>query len=511
MRDVDLSATLDERPLERLEAGEWVGQTFTADHPGLRGVQVKLGVEPRSWEADIRLGLRRYPELEALAIVDTTLRDMEWGQLVELRFPPVEDSEGGEFYFYLQFPGADPHRYVAVWAYPRDVYPRGEMVLNGTPRTGDLHFRTVYRPPLGWAYDVETEAAEPGAYWLTGAVYGHRRVAQSFRCERDSLAAIEVLPTLLGTSWPGQIRLELKEAAESSVPLRVADTSGDSLRSNEFCRFTFAPVPYSVGKSFYFCVSAPWAPEKKAVSLWSHRTDVYPPGQLHINDEAVARDLVFRTYSLTAGQGASTRGDGAHLWVKPIPTPPLTPGHSLTQTFVAHETNLAGIELIPATYGAPYPGRAMARAWSFTRGEILFQKLVRPASMRDNVPYALSFPPVAVEAGESLGVEIRIEDAPEAANPLSFWRHPINALGTGVLTHDGAPIEGDLVMVSRYDVEFGTASHAVWSRLTQGKPGLLNTTAVYVAVLGLYAAGVLAAVLVLAVLARSALRKRVGP
>ncbi len=508
MRDVDVRAGHDERPLERLDSSEWIGQTFRADRSGLCGIEVKLGAHPRGTPSEARLGLRRYPDPNDIAEAEVTLDGTEWGQPCAFLFQPVEDSQGGDFYFYLQFPHSSQHEYVAVWTYPRDVYSDGMMVLNGQPRTGDVHFRPLYRPAAGWTYELETDAGQPGAYWLTGTICGPMRVGQTFRCSRDSLAAVDVLPTLLGSSAPGHVRLELKASDESQVPLRVAETIGDSLRDNQFCRFRFAPIPYSGGEVFHFSVSAPWAPESKAVSLWSHRKDVYPDGRLFMNEEAAPRDLVFRTYALTTEATATVAGRGASRWVRPQPTPPLAPGGTLAQSFVAHEPNISGIELLPATYGAAYRGTATLRVWSYDRGEMLHERVVRPGTMRDNTPFVTLFHPASVQPGESLGVEIRIESAPVQSGPLSFWQHTADVLGTGVLVHGDTRVEGDLLMASFHRVPLSEAVHTVWSRLLGGKPGLLAQDATYGALLAFYGAGLVAAMTALGLWVASIARRR---
>jgi hypothetical protein len=507
VRDVDVRAGHDEVPLERVDSSEWVGQTFHADRPGLCGIEVKLGAHPRGTSLTARLALRRYPEPRDIAVAEHTLMGAEWGQACEFLFPPVEDAQGGDFYFYLQFPQSSRHEYVAVWTYPLDVYHDGTMILNGRPRTGDVHFRPLYRPSAGWTYEVETDVGQPGAYWLTGTICGPTRVGQTFRCSRDSLAAIDVLPTLLGTSPPGQVRLELKESAESQVPLRVAETVGDSLRDNQFCRFRFAPVPYSAEKVFHFSVSAPWAPENKAISLWSHRSDTYPDGKLFIREEAAPRDLVFRTYALTNDPTTTVAGPGASRWVRPRPTPPLAPGAELVQSFIAHEPNISGLELIPATYGSSYGGTATLRLWNYSNGEMLHERLVRPGTFRDNTPFRASFPPAPVQPGDSVGVEIRIESAPAQSVPLSFWQHTTNVLGSGALVLSGTRLEGDLLLASFHRMRMEEAERAVLSLLTGGKPGLLAREETYLVLLATYTTALVAAIAGLVLWIRGATRK----
>ncbi len=507
VRDVDLRSGHEERPLERLTSEEWVGQTFIAHRKGLCGVSVKVGAYPRGKPATVQLGLRRFPDPEDLALVELRLDGTEWGEEREFLFDPVEDSDGQEFYFYLQFPSASRHEYVAIWTYPRDVYPDGIMVLNGKRRTGDVHFRPLYRPSEGWGFEPDVDVGEPGAYWLTGPIFGPRRVGQSFACTRDSLAAVEVLMTLLGSGAPGQITFELRTSAGGRVPLRVAEASGDSLQDNQFCRFSFAPVPYSEGESYYFSVSAPWAPEDKAVSLWSHRTDVYPHGRLYINEEGTRRDLVFRSYTFTAAPATHVPGAGAHRWIRPQPTPPLAAGGTLLQSFVTHEPSICGIELLPATHGAAYRGTVTLRVWSLDHGTVLHQHLIRPGTMRDNTPFLATFTPVEVARGESLGVELRVESAPASSQPLSLWQHPDDVLGAGALLHGETPLSGDLLFASLYRMPANVAARSLWTKLRGGKPGLLRESWPYVVTLGVYVAGFLAAAAALVLGARAVARE----
>jgi hypothetical protein len=134
-----------------LVASAKVGQTFVAAYPGLTLVQIMLDANDRRNTGPLIFHLQTAPNAaEDLVILTLDTAVVEKTSYHTFKFPPIRDSAGRSFYFYLEAPQAKRDNAITVRGATEDVYPAGTAVLRGvqSPAVRDLAFRLEYDPPM---------------------------------------------------------------------------------------------------------------------------------------------------------------------------------------------------------------------------------------------------------------------------------------------------------------------------------------------------------------------------
>lgn len=122
------------------------GQTFTARAPGLYRIDVFLATYARQNTGAVIFHLRRSPtDDQDLVTIPFDAAEVVDGAYRSFTFPPLLDSAGESYYFFLEAPHAQPGNAITVWYSPTDACDGGTAVLDGVPQPGDLHFRTYAR------------------------------------------------------------------------------------------------------------------------------------------------------------------------------------------------------------------------------------------------------------------------------------------------------------------------------------------------------------------------------
>ena len=129
-----------------LRAGSTVGQTFTARHSGLEGIEVFLGPETAG-RGEIRLHLRAdsQPSSADLAMGTLALQSISRVGWYRFDFSPPIDSDGKDYYLLLELKGTGQ---VRVDTAAGDTYLDGALYQNRTPVDAQMTFRLVYAPRL---------------------------------------------------------------------------------------------------------------------------------------------------------------------------------------------------------------------------------------------------------------------------------------------------------------------------------------------------------------------------
>jgi hypothetical protein len=119
------------------------GQTFVARYPNLNRIDVKLATYDRENHFPVVFHLRRGLPDEAdsdivtIKVQPSAIADDSFYAFV---FPPIPDSQGQTFYFYIQSPRAMPGDAFTIWAASDNAYPEGSRIVNDRPASGDLCF-----------------------------------------------------------------------------------------------------------------------------------------------------------------------------------------------------------------------------------------------------------------------------------------------------------------------------------------------------------------------------------
>jgi hypothetical protein len=159
------------------------GQTFLATANNLTRIEVYGATFQGAARGPLRFHLKTDPaaptDLFTTTLDAATLPDNQFWPVV---FPPIPDSAGRAFYFYLDAPDTLPGQGATLWYNPADTYPSGSRTEAGQPAAGDLAFRALTLPVAddarfarvldGGTADVSVfanQAALPRA-WLAHAV-----------------------------------------------------------------------------------------------------------------------------------------------------------------------------------------------------------------------------------------------------------------------------------------------------------------------------------------------------
>jgi hypothetical protein len=130
----------------QLVGGETAGQTFLARYNHLYRIDLFMSTYARPNTQPIVFHLKKAPdapdEIFQLSFNAGEVKDYAYHSFT---FPPVPDSAGQTYYFYLESPSSVEGDALSIWLQPHDLYPQGTMFRNGVPAIGDLRFQAYYQ------------------------------------------------------------------------------------------------------------------------------------------------------------------------------------------------------------------------------------------------------------------------------------------------------------------------------------------------------------------------------
>ncbi|MFZ5916642.1 MAG: hypothetical protein ACOYZ7_06905 [Chloroflexota bacterium] len=136
-------------PVGQLMGSETVGQTFLSRYDGLNRIDVFLGAYARPNTQDVIFYLKTAPDAPAdiltVAVNASAVQDYAYHAFT---FPPIPDSAGQSYFFYLTSPSSESGDAITTWKQTTDLYPEGHMVQNGLIQVGDLDFQVHYQPTV---------------------------------------------------------------------------------------------------------------------------------------------------------------------------------------------------------------------------------------------------------------------------------------------------------------------------------------------------------------------------
>jgi 4-amino-4-deoxy-L-arabinose transferase-like glycosyltransferase len=128
-------------------------------------------------------------------------------------------------------------------------------------------------------------------------IYGEHTVGQTFVARHDNLSRIDVRMATYTRSQLYPVVFVLKESPAAQVELARVIAPPLAVQDNAFYPFSFAPIPNSAGRSYYFEIRSPKAPAERPVTVWYQPGDVYVDGEGYVEGGPVAdADMTFRTY-----------------------------------------------------------------------------------------------------------------------------------------------------------------------------------------------------------------------
>jgi len=153
---------------EEIQGEVTVGQTFVAPYPGLTRIAVMMQPFDRVNTHEVIFHLKSGREAEqdivTIRFIPHNLKSKTW---YDFSFPPIEDSAGVAYYFYLESPSSTPGNAIAVMGQEGDPYPEGVAYVRGEAVPGDMTFRTYYQASPGRRIDfllTRFTANKPGVW-----------------------------------------------------------------------------------------------------------------------------------------------------------------------------------------------------------------------------------------------------------------------------------------------------------------------------------------------------------
>ena len=158
---------------DELVGGETFGQSFVCTRDNLYRIDLGTATYARVNSAPVVFRLQSSAEVST-DIVSITLPGPEIQNEcpTSFVFPPLRDSRGKTFYFYVESPEAAPGDAITVYANAHDQYPDGAAYRNGQVVAGDLAFTAYSRETFtfsGLVHDFLSRAAQDALFF---AFYG---------------------------------------------------------------------------------------------------------------------------------------------------------------------------------------------------------------------------------------------------------------------------------------------------------------------------------------------------
>jgi len=150
------------------------GQTFVAAYPDLYRIDVMLSADGGPNTHRVILHLRQAVNDQAdILSVPLDAAAVKEGAWQSFTFPPIPDSAGRSFYFYLEAPAAQPGDALSVMGSEGDPYRWGQGFINRHPAPGDMTFRVYYQMGLAQKIGLVTArlAANKPFIWGQGGFY----------------------------------------------------------------------------------------------------------------------------------------------------------------------------------------------------------------------------------------------------------------------------------------------------------------------------------------------------
>lgn len=142
----DISQKKNSKSVGEIYGTVKVGQTFISEHNNLTRIDVLLATNGNELgNQDIIFHLKNKPldpkDIVAIKINASNVFDNTY---YSFDFPPIYNSEGKNFYFYIESPTSSIGNAITIWATDNDAYKNGSLYQNDFPSIDDLNFITYY-------------------------------------------------------------------------------------------------------------------------------------------------------------------------------------------------------------------------------------------------------------------------------------------------------------------------------------------------------------------------------
>ena len=131
---------------DELIDGETFGQTFISTGDDLYRIDLGMATFARANSAPVIFHLRNGPESNTdISTITLLASEIQNDRPTSFEFPPLPDSKGKSYYFFIESPQATPGDAITVYASGLDQYPDGMAYRNGKTESADLVFTAYSR------------------------------------------------------------------------------------------------------------------------------------------------------------------------------------------------------------------------------------------------------------------------------------------------------------------------------------------------------------------------------
>jgi hypothetical protein len=127
--------------------GHIFGQTFTPQYDGLYRIDLYTATYARENTHPVIFRICPAPacggedgEGAELVRLELPAAEISNSGPTVITFPPLANTAGRTLYFSVESPGSTPGDAVTIYRHEQDVYPGGEMFVDGQPTGGDIAF-----------------------------------------------------------------------------------------------------------------------------------------------------------------------------------------------------------------------------------------------------------------------------------------------------------------------------------------------------------------------------------
>ena len=143
--NIDIVQNKAEKPIGEIVENVSVGQVFKSQHNNLCAIGIIFATYARQNHGHAIFVLKDGKGkiiFKQTFLIDDLIDNAEY----IFYFPPIKDSKGKKFYFYIKSLDSKPGNAITVWMSVEDTYKDGYAIKNGKPLEGDLCFKTYYLP-----------------------------------------------------------------------------------------------------------------------------------------------------------------------------------------------------------------------------------------------------------------------------------------------------------------------------------------------------------------------------
>jgi hypothetical protein len=179
--------------------GDSFGQTFTPGHDGLNRIDLYTATYARENTRPVMFSIRsiageeQVVEGEELVRMELAADQISNSGPTVITFPPLPDTAGKTLYFSIESPGSVPGDAITVYMEEGDVYPGGQMYIDGEGDQGDIAFIAYTR-----------ESFTPGDVW--DDFYSRASQDRSFFIFYCLLMTILLIAITVGLAWSASKR-----------------------------------------------------------------------------------------------------------------------------------------------------------------------------------------------------------------------------------------------------------------------------------------------------------------